>query len=92
MHGGRDRYSDIITYFKSQVQLLNGVGEGGQHSQYINSCFVNNVFSFDQTTEKYGNAKIITSQGPLPATTDHFWQMVLEQNVTMIVSTCRTKE
>lgn len=60
MHGGRDRYSDIITYYKSQVQLLNGVG-GAKHSQYINCCFVNNVFTFDQAEEKYGNKKIIAS-------------------------------
>ena len=28
----------------------------------------------------------------MPQTTDHLWQMILEQNVTMIISTCKTKE
>ena len=53
---------------------------------------MNNIFSFDESDQKYGNKKIIASQGPLPATTDHFWQMIIEQNVTMIISTCKTKE
>ena len=60
MHDGRDRYCDIITYFKSQVKLINGADEV-KHGQYINSCYVNNIFSFDQMNEKYGNKKIIAS-------------------------------
>ena len=60
MHGSRDRYSDIVTYFKSQVQLLNGVGQT-KHDQYINCCFVNNIFTFDETDQTYGNKKIIAS-------------------------------
>jgi len=47
MHDGRDRYCDIITYFKSQVKLLNGADEV-KHGQYINCCYVNNIFSFDE--------------------------------------------
>lgn len=27
----------------------------------------------------------IATQGPLPGTMDHFWRMVWEQNVTMVV-------
>ena len=72
MHDGRDRYSDIITYFKSQVKLLNGADEV-KHGHYINCCYVNNIFSFNEQDKKYGNKKIIASQGPLPATTNDFW-------------------
>lgn len=42
--------------------------------------------------DQVGDRKIIASQGPLPQTTDDFWQMILEQNVTMVVSTCKTVE
>lgn len=27
MHDGRDRYCDIVTYFKSQVKLQDGANE-----------------------------------------------------------------
>ena len=48
MHDGRDRYCDIVTYHKSQVKLINGINEV-KHGQYINCCYVNNIFSFDES-------------------------------------------
>lgn len=61
MHDGRDRYCDIVTYFKSQVKLQQGATEV-KHGQYINCCYVNNVFSFDEAAgQSYGNKKIIAS-------------------------------
>ena len=82
----RNRYTDILPYAKSRVKLTTGVNlEMSQESDYINACYVNSPFSGER-----GDKKIIASQGPLPETTDDFWQMIIEQNVTMIVSTCRT--
>jgi protein tyrosine phosphatase len=30
--------------------------------------------------------------GPLPVTVEHFWRMVFEQNVTLILSVCNLSE
>lgn len=42
MHGERDRYSDILTYKKSAVQLQRGVTpDSHKFDSYINACYVN---------------------------------------------------
>jgi protein tyrosine phosphatase len=88
----RNRYSDILTYNKCRVKLERGVNlNEAPDSDYINACYVNSPFENVNDSAK-GDRKIIASQGPLPKTTDQFWQMILEQNVTMIVSTCKTRE
>jgi|TARA_B110000285_G_C14991997_1_gene546830 protein tyrosine phosphatase len=87
----RNRYSDILTYYKSRVKLARGQTSSYVDSDYINACYVNSPIENPDGTI-YGDKKIIASQGPLPQTTDHFWQMILENNVTMIVSTCKTSE
>ena len=90
MHGDRDRYSDIATYFKSAVKLKNGVAKSSdKNASYINACYVNSPMCAGASK---GDGKIIASQGPLPQTTGHFWQMLIEQDVEMIVSTCKTME
>jgi protein tyrosine phosphatase len=85
VYGKRNRYSDIITYDKTRVKLVNGVTKVPE--EYINACYINSPFS-----GAVGDRKIIASQGPLPQTTDHFWQMIIENNVTLIVSTCKLVE
>ena len=63
----RNRYIDIIAYEKTRVKLVAGVGEnntGKPGTEYINACYVNSPVL---------NKKIIASQGPLPATVNHFW-------------------
>ena len=86
----RNRYSDIISYHKSRVHLRNGVNlDKRPESDYINACYVNSPFI---TQSGLGDKKIIATQGPLPETVDHYWQMLLENNVTMVVSTCKLQE
>lgn len=90
MYSQRNRYVDIITYNKSRVQLTTGVDlKVKPEGDYINACYVNSPFPLE---DGMGDRKIIASQGPLAETMDHFWQMVVENNVTMIVSTCRLTE
>jgi protein tyrosine phosphatase len=75
-----------MTYEKTRVRLVAGIEEnntGKPGKEYINACYVNSPVL---------SKKIIASQGPLPQTVDHFWQMIIENNVNMIVSTCNTKE
>lgn len=74
-----------MTYNKSRVFLKNGADlKVKPESDYINACYVNSPFGAD--------TKIIASQGPLPETTNDFWQMIIENNVTLVVSTCKIQE
>lgn len=92
-YAGRNRYVDIITYRKTRVKLENGVNlKKKPDGDYINACYINSPFIVENQGEITGDTKIIASQGPLPETTDHFWQMIVENNVTMIVSTCKLEE
>lgn len=51
LHGKRDRYPDIHTYFKSQVKLLKGVQQSkNPHAGYINACYINSPFSLDNNS------------------------------------------
>lgn len=89
----RNRYSDILTYDKTRVILKKGADVSQRvESDYINACYVNSPFPDHSTPGIEGDRKIIASQGPLPETTEHFWQMIVENNVTLIVSTCRLQE
>jgi protein tyrosine phosphatase len=90
MYSARNRYCDIITYNKSRVKLSTGLSKDRPEGDYINGCYINSPFINESGHE--GNKKIIATQGPLAETVDHFWQMILENNVTMIVSTCKTVE
>ena len=66
MHGNRDRYCDIPTYFKSQIKLKEGADKKfDEYSGYINACYLNSPFSMEKSSQ-FGDGKIIASQGPLP--------------------------
>jgi len=90
---GRNRYTDVLCYDHSRVELRNeestAVPEdkedalGDNCSDYINANYVDGY--------KQKRAFIFT-QGPLPKTYRHFWQMVWEQRVQVIVMTTRTFE
>ncbi|XP_076804210.1 tyrosine-protein phosphatase non-receptor type 2-like isoform X2 [Clavelina lepadiformis] len=66
----RNRYRDVSPFDHSRVRLLNGP------SDYINSSLVN----IEAAGRRY-----ILSQGPLPGTSGHLWQMVWEQNSKSII-------
>jgi protein tyrosine phosphatase len=75
----RNRYSDILTYHKSRVTLQRGVQDSEfPEADYINACFVNSPFQLSINGQVFGDRKIIASQGPLPSTCHHFWQMIIE--------------
>ena len=64
---------------------MEGKGDEPDVQAYINANFVDSPL-------KPGDKKIIASQGPLPHTTDDFWRMISEQNVSLIVTTCNVEE
>ncbi len=54
------------------------------HDTYVNANFVHSPLGLDK--------KLIAAQGPKSNTVDHFWRMIIEHNVTMVVSVCRLEE
>lgn len=52
----------------------------GSNGDYINANHVNMPISGTETVNRY-----IATQGPLSTTVEDFWQMVLEQESTLIV-------
>jgi len=67
---GRNRYRDVSPYDHSRVKLQQGPRD------YINSSHV----EVSEASRRY-----ILSQGPLPATSGHLWQMVWEQNSNAVI-------
>ncbi|XP_016988543.1 tyrosine-protein phosphatase non-receptor type 9 isoform X2 [Drosophila rhopaloa] len=77
----KNRYTDVLCYDHSRVVLANEDGE--EPSDYINANFVDGY--------KQKNAYIST-QGPLPKTSQDFWRMIWEQHCLVIVMTTRVME
>ncbi|XP_064169997.1 tyrosine-protein phosphatase non-receptor type 9 [Anguilla rostrata] len=76
----RNRYGDVPCLDQTRVRLKPRRNE---KSDYINASFMDGY--------KQKNAYIGT-QGPLEKTYAHFWRMIWEQNVLVIVMTTRTDE
>ncbi|CAF1092986.1 unnamed protein product [Adineta ricciae] len=74
---GLNRFRDVLPYDDTRVRLQHGPND------YINANFVE---------VPWANRKYILTQGPLPSTSEHFWQMVWEQNSRVIVMLTRLIE
>ncbi|KAF6110968.1 protein tyrosine phosphatase non-receptor type 20 [Phyllostomus discolor] len=74
----KNRYQDILPYDSTRVPL-------GENKDYINASYI----KITNSGEEYF---YIATQGPLPDTTDDFWQMVLENNSNVIVMITREIE
>ncbi|XP_072799778.1 tyrosine-protein phosphatase non-receptor type 20-like isoform X6 [Vicugna pacos] len=74
----KNRYQDILPYDSTRVLL-------GEDKDYINASYVKIV----NAGEEY---YYIATQGPLPGTTDDFWQMVVENNSNVIAMITREVE
>lgn len=66
----KNRYKNILPYDSTRVPL-------GSEDGYINASFINMPVGNEEFT-------YIACQGPLPSTVPDFWQMVWEQNATVI--------
>ena len=73
----RNRHRNILPYKETRVKLLN------TDNDYINASFV----SVEEVSRNY-----IVTQGPMENTTDHFWQMIWEQQSVGIVMLCKCEE
>lgn len=70
----KNRYQDILPYDSTRVQLIDSMT-----GDYINASFV------DMTVPSGVTNRYIATQGPLQSTCDDFWQMVWEQNCSLII-------
>ncbi|XP_042559959.1 receptor-type tyrosine-protein phosphatase eta-like [Clupea harengus] len=76
----KNRYSNVLPYEPSRVKLSI---LGSQFGDYINANYIPGANS---------RKEFIASQGPLPATVNDFWRMILETNIRTIVMLTRCKE
>ena len=84
----KNRYSDILAYKHSRVNLVPraSMPHGDTFvNGYINANFVDGPLNV-------GDRKIIAAQGPLENTYMDLWRMVSQENVTLIVTTCNVVE
>jgi len=70
----KNRYQDILPYDSTRVQLMDSMT-----GDYINASFVDMIVP-PGVVNRY-----IATQGPLSSTCDDFWQMVWEQNCSLII-------
>jgi len=82
-----NRYTDIIPYDDTRVVLNDRWVTNENHAQdsYINADYINSVMG-------QNDRKLIATQGPLELTIGHFWRMVLQENVKLIICVCRLSE
>lgn len=70
----KNRYQDILPYDSTRVPLLDSMT-----GDYINASFV------DMAVPSGSVNRYIATQGPLSSTCEDFWQMVWEQNCSLII-------
>ncbi|CAN2390003.1 regulation of membrane depolarization during action potential [Pristimantis euphronides] len=69
----KNRYKDVLPYDTTRV-ILQG------DEDYINASYVNMELPTSDVVNRY-----IATQGPLPHTCAHFWQMVWDNRSTLII-------
>ncbi|XP_053323226.1 tyrosine-protein phosphatase non-receptor type 3 isoform X2 [Spea bombifrons] len=69
----KNRYKDVLPYDTTRVVL-----EGNE--DYINASYVNMEIPSSNIVNKY-----VATQGPLPHTCAHFWQMVWDNKLSLII-------
>ncbi|GAQ89721.1 tyrosine phosphatase [Klebsormidium nitens] len=80
----KNRYLDVLPFDDNRV-LLQPESSNGEASDYINASYV-----YD--SDRPDLPKYIATQGPLPATTEDFWAMVIQQRCQAIISLTREVE
>ena len=78
-------YCDVAPYKETAVLLNGGTPSNVNKNNYINASYIKSTYRESGNP----NGLIIATQGPQLHTTESFWKMVLENNVTKIVTLCK---
>jgi receptor-type tyrosine-protein phosphatase gamma len=80
-----DRYNPVVPFKHTMVKLPQVTQDGGDAETYINANYI--------TSSRKSEAKtFIATQGPLESTRGHFWRMIWENQVSLIIMLCKCKE
>jgi receptor-type tyrosine-protein phosphatase gamma len=80
-----DRYNPVVPFKHSMVRLHQVTESGGDAETYINANYIT-------SSRKSESKTFIATQGPLESTRGHFWRMVWENQVSVIIMLCKCKE
>ncbi|KAM5156728.1 tyrosine-protein phosphatase non-receptor type 3 isoform 4-T5 [Mantella aurantiaca] len=69
----KNRYKDVLPYDATRVLLQ-------ETEDYINASYVNMEIPSSNIVNKY-----IATQGPLPHTCAHFWQMIWDNRLSLVI-------
>eukprot|EP00347_Sterkiella_histriomuscorum_P023451 403334591 len=83
----KNRYNEVLPFMHSMVRLKDAKDKTDRFWYYINANYVNTLINSDR-----GKKVFIAATAPLPSTTEHFWQMILENKVTLITMLCQEVE
>ncbi|CAD8122722.1 unnamed protein product [Paramecium sonneborni] len=78
-----NRYSNIIP-FKHSIVKLKCDEEENQKESYLNADYINLINGKEKM--------MIATQGPVCQTIGHFWRMISQESVAVIVMLCNLKE
>ena len=78
-------YTDVKPFKETAVTLGGATPDNVNESSYINACYIKSSLK----EHGYPFGLMIATQGPQPHTIEHFWRLVLENNVTKIVTLCQ---
>ncbi|KAL3638750.1 tyrosine protein phosphatase 1 [Castilleja foliolosa] len=79
----KNRYSNIVPFDNNRVILRQQKGYEPSPTGYVNASFI-------MTSE--GVSRFIATQGPLPHTSEDFWQMIIQYRCPAIVMLTRLVE
>ncbi|KZV40905.1 hypothetical protein F511_05150 [Dorcoceras hygrometricum] len=79
----KNRYINVLPFDNNRVILKHLIDNRGSHGKYINASFI-------MTSESV--SRFIATQGPLPLTSEDFWEMILQYRCPAIVMLTRLVE
>jgi receptor-type tyrosine-protein phosphatase gamma len=80
-----DRYNPVVPFKHTMVRLPQLTLDGGDAETYINANYIT-------SSRKSESKTFIATQGPLEGTRGHFWRMIWENQVSLIIMLCKCKE